>query len=375
MPVMTGRTTHLPAGSGRRAVMSMLAAVLAPGLAPVLAASVAVGLASEARAQEGSETRDGSVVIKKLPFSAEGDTSDNDDNTDAVCPFEDSEAPDVYYRISPLTRTLVTISLCGSDYDTKVYVLNDQDVVIACNDDACLDENEDPTLRSELTCVELQGGVDYDIAVDGFGTESGPYQIEVTTCEPPPPFACPEEAVPEGETCDVGGEDDFNGGCNAEPPVFTEIECGDVICGETWHDPDFNLRDTDWYQIVTTEPTRLTLTGAFNFNTGRLGFIQMEIGEEGSGNCDDAVGQFPFVRGDDGEIVTVTSDDLPPGIHWIFIAPEFNGLPVTCDLDNDYWFELTCGDDDPCPADIDGNSFVDFNDLLQVLDGWGPCPK
>jgi len=27
-----------------------------------------------------------------------------------------------------------------------------------------------------------------------------------------------------------------------------------------------------------------------------------------------------------------------------------------------------------CPADVDGDDDVDFDDLLQILDGWGPCP-
>ena len=339
------------------------------------AALLAAGLTTGAWAQEGSERPDGSVLIRKLPFTAVGNTSDNVNDRDVVCPFPGSEAPDVFYRISPLVETYVSISLCGSDYDTKVYVLDNNGMDVACNDDECVDEKEEPTLRSELTCVRLLGGVNYDIAVDGYGMESGAYEIVVTACEPPPPFACPPEATPEGEPCNKGAEDDFNGGCNSSPPVFTDIACGDVFCAQTWVDLGRNLRDTDWYQVVTTETTRLTLRGAFNFDTGRLGFIQMRAGEEGSGDCADALGQFPFVRGDDGEIVTVTSGELPPGTHWIFIAPEFNGLAVPCSGDNDYWFELTCGDDDPCPGDTNGDGFVDFDDLLQVLDGWGPCPK
>ena len=29
---------------------------------------------------------------------------------------------------------------------------------------------------------------------------------------------------------------------------------------------------------------------------------------------------------------------------------------------------------DPEPADLDGDGFVTFADLLLLLDGWGPCP-
>ncbi len=35
-----------------------------------------------------------------------------------------------------------------------------------------------------------------------------------------------------------------------------------------------------------------------------------------------------------------------------------------------YMFQIDCVD---CPADLDGSGTVDFEDLLIVLDAWGPC--
>ncbi len=38
--------------------------------------------------------------------------------------------------------------------------------------------------------------------------------------------------TPEGEACALDGNDDqFNGGCNSDPPVYTEVDNGNIVCG------------------------------------------------------------------------------------------------------------------------------------------------
>ncbi len=71
-----------------------------------------------------------------------------------------------------------------------------------------------------------------------------------------PVFSCLACALPEGEA-DIqnDGVDVTNGGCNITPPLFTDINIGDVYCGRTntysvGGNP--NWRDTDWYRIVLT---------------------------------------------------------------------------------------------------------------------------
>jgi hypothetical protein len=348
------------------------------GFALLTALGVTVSLTTGALG-EGSEVPDEDTAIESLPFVDTGDTSDNDDNFDAVCPYPGSIAPDVFYAIRPTTDIMIDITLCGSDYDTKLYVLDAVFTVIACNDDFCEDPEGVPTFRSELQCVELTAGDLFYIAVDGFTEmgepQSGPYLIEVTECEPPPPFNCPKAASPEGESCDPEVEDVFNGGCNSVPPVFSPIECGDVICGDSWALGDGGFRDTDWYEIVVEEETTFTLRGEFAYETGILGVIFMSPGSEGSGDCDEVLGTNPFVRGDPGEIVSVTSDPLPPGTHWFFVAPDA-ALEVICGDANDYWFELTCEtESSACIGDLDDNGEVEVRDLVDLLANWGPCPK
>ena len=329
---------------------------------------------------EGSEIPDGSVTIDSLPFTDTGDTSDNLHEFDVVCPFSGSSAPDVFYAITPKTDVSISITLCQSDYDTKVYVLDANLNDIACNDDECEDANGDPTLRSHLKCVPLAAGQTYHIGVDGFDLEAGPYEITVSACVPPEEWACPcgdPPKCPEGEACVVGSEDDFNGGCNSEPPVFSPIVCDQTYCGTTWSIPEGGRRDTDWYQIVTTEETTFTLRGSFAFDGGLIGFIFMRPGQEGTGDCDEVLGAQPFDIGDAGEALSITTDLMPAGTHWFFVAPS-TGDAVGCPVDTEtnYWIELTCETvAPPCPSDIDGDGDVDFQDLIKLLGDWGVCPK
>jgi hypothetical protein len=73
---------------------------------------------------------------------------------------------------------------------------------------------------------------------------------------------CPPGAQLEGEPrCTVDYVDNFNGGCNSTPNVFTDVTCG-TICGEagTFLNGGQNFRDTDWYRI-TVGPGTFSYTG------------------------------------------------------------------------------------------------------------------
>lgn len=349
-----------------------------------LAVAVLALNAPDARG-EGSELPDaGDAQIKALPFNDTGDTSDNVDNRNVTgvfdCPFMQGGGKDVFYSIVSLTDIEVTISLCGSDFDTRLYVLDATLIPIACNDDECRDTEGHPTLRSELDCVALAAGEQYFIGVDGFdANESGPYVISVTQCEPVPPFMCPKGSSDEGETCVVGQPDTFNVGCSdpKTTPVFSPIACGETICGTSWADTvGGGLRDVDWYQIETDEPATLTLEGQFSYDGGILGFVQMNFGSEGSGMCDEILGLTPSDTGAAGEMLSITTPLLQPGIHWFFVAPDLSA-DITCDKANEYWIRLLCQPERDCPlcdGDVNGDNLVGFADILFILANWGPCP-
>jgi hypothetical protein len=128
---------------------------------------------------------------------------------------------------------------------------------------------------------------------------------------------CPDGATDEGEPCG----DDINGGCNSEPPIFSPISLGETICGNAW--ADGGTRDTDWYEIVTTETVEFTFCVTADFST-----LFGLVAGPGDGDCDNIGGTVdPAGFGDPGEEVCV-SVILGPGTWWWFVAPSFfNGMP------------------------------------------------
>ncbi|WP_426429819.1 T9SS type A sorting domain-containing protein [Winogradskyella sp. HB-48] len=96
-----------------------------------------------------------------------------------------NSGPDVFYSLSGTSNgEEVTLSLCGSSFDTILTVFDACDgSVVATNDDSC-------GLQSELTFTS-DGTTTYIIRVDGFsGSSSGDYTLAVT-CETPDPCAGP----------------------------------------------------------------------------------------------------------------------------------------------------------------------------------------
>jgi hypothetical protein len=200
-------------------------------------------------------------------FHDTGTTVGYTNDYDAVCPYSDSTSPDVVYSIVNSGWTAwVDIDLCYSTYDTKVYVY-DQDLnLIACNDDYYFSA---PcwVYASRLESVPLQAGFTYYIVVDGYGGESGNYDLVVTCvgcdgCYLP----CPTPSTPEGEPALFDGYvDNYDGGCNSPPDYpFKDLTWTDgnpdhpdeygnlVLCGDSgWYlsASGTNYRDTDWYVL------------------------------------------------------------------------------------------------------------------------------
>ena len=356
--------------------MSDLRACTRSGLGFAAVCGLAATALTGAVLAEGGEDPFSAVAIASLPFSDTGDTSDNIDDLDAVCPFTGSTSPDVFYSISLSEATDVTLDLCNSGYDTKVYVLDAATFVeVGCNDDACTSPGGG-LFRSELF-LNLPAG-DYIIGVDGFGGDAGVYELNI---EVPVPIEvdCPAGSVDEGEGCDDTGVPDItNGGCNSTPAVFSTVSCGDTVCGQAWGLG--GTRDTDWYRIVTVDvETSITQTATAEFSLA-MGFIPtVPLGSE---DCSTISVIDPFANPGAGDTGVVVTPCLPAGGHWFFMGHDaFDLLPcgVGAPFGNDYVSTWDCTS--PCPAtpcptlgDLDLNGDVGFSDLLILLTNYGPCP-
>jgi hypothetical protein len=226
---------------------------------------------------QGGDTIASARVIPGLPYNDTGTTVGYVDDYAGTCLYNNG-APDVVYRLLvPAGIVGITVSLCGSTYDTGVYVLNASLVQIACNDDDC-------GLQSEIQNVPVTGGQVYYIIIDGYSSASGSY---VFNCEP---YVCcilncpPASNPPEGEPHLVNDYvDNWNGGCNTAPtdPPFqniygainpgSDIPTGAaVFCGVSgWYlSAGSQYRDTDWFILhKATAGTPIEITADAEYAT------------------------------------------------------------------------------------------------------------
>ncbi len=192
-------------------------------------------------------------IIGSLPFDDTGNTSDNVNDYDAICPYSGSTAPDVVYSYTPAADEVISIDLCGSGYDTKVYVMDGAMNIIACNDDAYFSEPCGHYV-SAIIAAELMGGTEYFIIIDGYYTDSGDYILEVATTLILNYCYLPCNGFSEGEPSITGAYvDNFNGGCNSDPAIYFDIieaanDDGNLFF---WGNAGWNDlgRDTDWIMI------------------------------------------------------------------------------------------------------------------------------
>lgn len=198
------------------------------------------------------------IVIPTLPFEVAGSTVGYADDLDAECPYTTSSAPDVVYAFTASSAIALDIDLCGSSYDTKLYVLDEAGDLLGCNDDYYW-EGPCGVFVSRIVNVGLLPAQVAFIVVDGFGDQAGEYTLSVREYEPCY-VAPPTEAIDEGEPYLADGYvDNYNSGCfGASNTRFQSLSSASgryVLYGRSgWYlcgagDAD-RCRDSDWFTIV-----------------------------------------------------------------------------------------------------------------------------
>lgn len=114
-------------------------------------------------------TMEEAVIVNAIPYSAT--------NNNSICYTSNNYAypsPDVYYLILPSTSShTINVSLCGSSFDTFLSVFDKFGNTINYNDDG------DCGSQSNLT-FEVEQRDSIYVVVEGWGNESGDYQIDIT---------------------------------------------------------------------------------------------------------------------------------------------------------------------------------------------------
>ena len=299
------------------------------------------------------DTVEDPFVIPSLPFTVTGNTCAFNHDYDHACPYQGSLAKDVVYRYECSEDVTVTIDLCQSTYDTKVYVFEDvAGNVIDCNDDYC-------SFQSRLWQVPFAGGHTYYIVIDGYDAAAcGDYVLvveEYIACV----FECPAGALPEGEPeCHDDYNDNYNGGCGCLPyPCFTQLQpsCDPiVICGTSgvFTANTATYRETDWYQIDLTQSANICLSGDaeipmyYFIIDGRDGCMGDVVAYAVAGPC---------------ELMTDLCYQCGPGTWWLWAGPLQWDLDFACG--SVYWMEITGYTNEASPAE--GTTWGRVKDLFR----------
>jgi len=277
----------------------------------------------------GGETISDAVVIPSLPYLDTGSTNGYVNDYDEVCPYSGSTSPDAVYSYTPPTTLALSIDLCASAYDTKVYVYDGgPGNLVACNDDAGCGYSG---WQSKIENVVLYGGHTYYIVVDGYGGSSGNYDLAIMSYEGCV-VECPAGALLESEPpCADNYYDQYNGGCNTVG--WTEVMgqgngCADV-CGRscTYLYQGSSYRDTDWY-VTYASGGQVTATCTAEFP---LQFILIY-----NPDCNNLL--YDLQTGGACEPVSLGHVFGAGEEFWLWVGPStFSGVP-----ESDYTFEV-CG--------------------------------
>ena len=303
--------------------------------------------------KQGGDNFGTALVISSLPFDDLGTTLGYLNDYDAECPYTGSTAPDVVYSYTPATNIMIDASLCNdpTDYDTKLYIMDAAQTVIACNDDACATLNFPYAYVSSVSGVALTGGVTYYIVVDGYGTSAGNYELTVNLYVPPPPcvwgtdIVCPAGATDESEACG----DDTNGGCNMATPAYEPVpSTGGTICGTTW--ADASTRDTDWYTLTLTQQSSLVVSADADQLIIYGGIADANGILLVNPTCATVSQIAPNNYAGPCSQTQIDFGTLDAGTYWFFVGMTvYDGFPC----DNHYWIDfsvvpLTC----PAPTNL-----------------------
>jgi hypothetical protein len=194
--------------------------------------------------------------VLTTPVSANGDTLAQNCWTNA---FDTTTTPgsalarasnDVFYRIELTCAGTITAGLCTSSFDTYLHLLDSTGVPVTQDDDACLTPNGTGSL---FTSAAQPAGV-YYLVVEGFGTATGTYTLDVSTTPTAPcSSAVTLKLYIEGYYIGGGAMTTVADNQAGNPPTTTNVEIVTV-----------ELHDATTYALVDTATGILQTDGTVN---------------------------------------------------------------------------------------------------------------
>jgi len=226
--------------------------------------------------RQGGDTCATATVIPSVPYSDTGTTvgyvNDYDSGVVTGCPYSGSTALDVVYSYAPAADITVDISLCtNSAYDTKVYVFVDAcpSAVLACSDDACSTPSFPSAYVSKILGAALTAGHTYYIVIDGYGSSSGAYTLDITPAVPPP--GCPPGSLfsqPVEMVSWTGANSDQAGGYR----IYDNYTVIGQICDIHWWGINAFFNGTSWAECVK-DPEQFEIAFYADNGSGQPGSV------------------------------------------------------------------------------------------------------
>jgi len=282
--------------------------------------------------RDPGDTIEDPFIMDQVPFDYFGNTCPFVNNYEEECPYYGSLSPDVVYEYYATHTFAAVIDLCFSEYDTKVYVYENEytpGAPLACNDDS---PGCGPSGYRSWLMTEFVWGNTYYIVVDGYGGDCGDYQLSITDYLPC--ALCEPGGLGETEPhCMDPVNDVDNGGCNSDPPVFDYLYPSNeqiYFCGTsgTYDVGGGGWRDTDWYQIDLALESEITFEAHANFPL-RIGIVD---GREGCENVSTFYSYVDVTTCESAEL----SETLAPGTWWLWVGPHVFE-DVYCGADYECW--------------------------------------
>lgn len=285
-------------------------------------------------------------------------TTGTADNSGVICGA--TPGSDVFYTFTPATNSCLRLTTClpTSPGDTILQVKSGAGCATteACNDDSCVSPPGGHIFNSTLPTVPVTANTQYFVQIDNWASNASlayTLNIQTTTGCPAPLPPCPADGVLENEpNCGINnpplacaGNDTVNGGCNYTPNLFSDVECGQTVCGT--YGNCGATRDTDWWQQIQTS---LTVNSWCCIGEAPSSVWGLVNNGGGTGLCPaTAFAAFSVTANNVEGCVTQL---MWPGTWWWFAGTNsFAGVPCGGPT-SDYQCTLTC----VCPDSCGGNN-------------------
>lgn len=184
--------------------------------------------------------------------------------------------PGVWFRFTG-TGQIVTASLCGSSYDTKIQVYSG-----ACGAMTCIDGNDDYCSTQSQVTFNSANGTNYYIFVGGFSGATGTYSLSMTCVTPAPPNCSAYTAPANGAilpcvSANLTWNVPATGGAPTQYLLFfgtdaaaTNINNGTNIGNVLSYSPPSLLANTTYYWKIVPQNGAGSATGCstYSFTTG-----------------------------------------------------------------------------------------------------------